>query len=494
MHTLDQPRIVILGAGPAGLGAAYCLHHAGFADWALHERDDVVGGLAKSIRDEQGFTWDIGGHVVFSHYDFYTRLLDGLLGADGWIEHQRESWVRLLGTWVPYPFQNNVHRLPPAERARCLEGLIRAAFNKSDRPLADFEDFILRTFGRGIAEVFMLPYNYKVWAYSPAKLGAEWIGERVAVPDPSRAARNLAQGTDDVSWGPNSTFRFPKFGGTGAICEALAGHLPADQLHTRSAAVEIDTQARRVVFDDGTQAEYDYLISTIPLDQFAQLTHRPDWIEASSKLIHSATHVIGVGLEGRASDDLASKCWMYFPEGNSPFYRVTHFSLYSPNNVDDIRQHWSLMAEVSESPDKPVAQERVVQETIDGLVATGLIRSAAQVSHTWAHRVEYGYPTPTPQRDQVLTGLLPAMYEQGILSRGRFGAWKYEVSNQDHSFMQGYEAAAHVLFGCPELTVWDPGFVNTRHRVLGWNRWKLPMPLQATVPASQPSHVRRRAA
>jgi protoporphyrinogen oxidase len=367
--------------------------------------------------------------------------------------------------------------LPSAERARCLEGLIQAALNKSDRPLADFEDFILRTFGRGIAEVFMLPYNFKVWGYPPARLGAEWIGERVSVPDPSRAARNVAQGADDVSWGPNSTFRFPRHGGTGAICEALARRLPAEKILVGSAAVEIDVAARRVVFDDGTQEQYDQLISTIPLDQFAHLAHHQDWIESASRLAHSSTYVVGVGLQGQAPAELASKCWMYFPEANSPFYRVTHFSLYSPNNVDDIARHWSLMAEVSESPDKPVDRTNVVKDTIAGLVATGLIDSPARVAHTWMLRVEYGYPTPTPQRDEILHNLLPKMYEQGILSRGRFGAWKYEVANQDHSFMQGYEAAAHILFGCPELTVWDAGFVNARHRVLGWDRWKLPLPL-----------------
>lgn len=480
-------RIVILGAGPAGLGAAFYLHNSGFDDWVLHERETCVGGLSRSIRDDKGFTWDIGGHVVFSHYDIYSRLLDDLLGRENWIEHQRESWVRLLSTWVPYPFQNNIHRLPPQERAECIQGLIQAALHISNAPFKDFEDFIVRTFGRGIADVFMIPYNQKVWAYHPSRMASGWIGERVSVPDPARAAKNLASGIDDVSWGPNSTFRFPRYGGTGAICEALAATLPPEKLLLGSTATALNPTARSVTFDDGREEEYDVLISTIPVDQLARISRQQEWEQAASKLTHSSTHVMGVGLHGHAPEELRTKCWIYSPEEIAPFYRVTHFSLYSPNNVDDITKHWSLMAEVAESPDKPVDAAAVMDDTIRGLVATGLIGSRAEVFSTWHMRVEYGYPTPTPERDKVLAYLLPALEEEGILSRGRFGAWRYEVSNQDHSFMQGFEAAAHVLFGTPELTVWDPGLVNTRHPILGWNRWTLPRHVPASAVGAEQS-------
>ena len=129
------------------------------------------------------------------------------------------------------------------------------------------------------------------------------------------------------------------------------------------------------------------------------------------------------------------------------------------------------MCEVSESPDKPVDGRRVVENTIQGLINTGLLDSADRVVHTWMQRLDYGYPTPTPDRDAILNRLLPELETEGIYSRGRFGAWRYEVSNMDHSFMQGYEVVSRLLFGGPELTVWDPNFVNTPHPILGWERF-----------------------
>ena len=114
-------RIVIIGAGPTGLGAAWRLHELDHHNWALYESADHPGGLASSVLDEQGFTWDLGGHVLFSHYKYFDNVMDTALG-DAWIEHVREAWVWIRDRWVPYPFQNNIWRLPNEDLIACLSG------------------------------------------------------------------------------------------------------------------------------------------------------------------------------------------------------------------------------------------------------------------------------------------------------------------------------------------------------------------------------------
>jgi protoporphyrinogen oxidase len=176
----------------------------------------------------------------------------------------------------------------------------------------------------------------------------------------------------------------------------------------------------------------------------------------------SSTHVIGVALRGAPPPALASKCWMYFPEENCPFYRVTHFSHYAPANVPDPSRYWSLMAEVSESAFRPLAVPDVVGDTVRGLLATGLVGNAADVHHTWHRRLERGYPVPSVGRDRGLAALRSAFEARRVWSRGRFGAWKYEVSNQDHSFAQGVEVVNHLLTGEFEETLHAPERVNAR--------------------------------
>jgi hypothetical protein len=151
---------------------------------------------------------------------------------------------------------------------------------------------------------------------------------------------------------------------------------------------------------------------------------------------------------------------MYFPESNCPFYRVTVFSNYSPQNVPDAKNTWSLMCETSESSSKPVESSKIIDQTIEGLIATKLIKSKGEIISRWSYCAKPGYPTPTIDRDQIIDAAFKVLEADQIFSRGRFGAWKYEVSNQDHTFMQGFEWADAYLGGSPELTVFDPKSAN----------------------------------
>jgi hypothetical protein len=129
------------------------------------------------------------------------------------------------------------------------------------------------------------------------------------------------------------------------------------------------------------------------------------------------------------------------------------------------------MAEVSESAHKPVDHGRVVEEVVRGMRATELIRANDEILSRWHRRLDHGYPTPSLERDSILRELFPALESKGIYSRGRFGAWRYEVSNQDHSFMQGVEVIERILHGHDELTLNEPDRVNARANPFPYEEW-----------------------
>ena len=445
---MSAERIVILGAGPTGLGAAWRLEERGHANWLLCEASSQGGGLASSVLDAHGFTWDLGGHVLFSHYRYFDNVMDRALG-DKWVEHVREAWVWMRERWIPYPFQNNIWRLPQDELDACIAGL-RALQTTTPGAPATFREWLLASFGTGICESFLLPYNRKVWAYDPSTMNVEWMGERVATVNLPRILDNVANRRDDVSWGPNSTFRFPLHGGTGAIWKAVQQQLPAERLRFDCSAEQIDVTARRIKTRTGDTVEYDALISTIPLDLLLERSDGVGDVRVDrGRFVHSSSHIVGIGLSGAVPEDLKTKCWVYFPEPQLPFYRATVFSNYSPHNAPP--GHWSVMAEISESPDKAVAMATIVDDVVVALERCGWIDRRNVVSR-FHRRLEYGYPTPWLGRDATLARVEERLRSAGIFSRGRFGAWKYEVSNQDHSFMQGVEAVEAILSGSPERT------------------------------------------
>jgi protoporphyrinogen oxidase len=449
-------RIVILGAGPTGLGAAWRLRERGYEAFTLYEADTHVGGLARSFVDEAGFTWDIGGHVQFSHYPYYDAVLDAVVPADQWLQHERSSWVWMQNRFIPYPLQHNIHRLPPHMAEHCLTGLRGRPADGPDLHACSFREWIDSCFGSGLAECFMLPYNEKVWGFPAETMSATWIGERVARPDLDVILESMQTGQDNISWGPNRTFRFPLTGGTGSIFERVAAHLAlGNHLRLAHSMTCWSPSEQRLDFDNGDSTHYDALINTIPADVLLACAEgRPDYAVLSRGFRRSATNIIGIGIRGRVPPHLADKCWMYFPEPDLPFYRVTVFSNYSPRNAPD--GCWSLMLEVSESTSKPVDQARLVDDVMAGAMVSKLLTPGDDIVSCWHHRVAHGYPTPWLGRDAHLTAVEAALRPANVWSRGRFGAWKYEVANQDHSFMQGVEAVDSILDGTAEVTLTQP--------------------------------------
>jgi len=146
---------------------------------------------------------------------------------------------------------------------------------------------------------------------------------------------------------------------------------------------------------------------------------------------------------------------MYFPEDNCPFYRVTYLSNYSPYMTPDPKTHYSLLCETSYSEFKPVDGDRIVDDTIQGLVNAGMIKDEDRkdIVDTWVYRADYAYPTPSVERDAILTKVIPYLEQHEVYSRGRFGMWKYEVSNTDHTLMQGVELINRLLLNEAEQTI-----------------------------------------
>jgi len=442
-------KIVILGAGPTGLGAAYELCKLGYKNWQIYERNSYVGGLSASFQDKKGFTWDIGGHVIFSGNRRFNRLIDTLLG-DEIQTFSRESWIWLRDSFVKYPFQNNFHLHPDKGLVlECVVGLL-GQINK-ENSYKNFEEWIYSFFGKGIAKYFMIPYNRKVWAFPLRMMDYNWISERVSIIDINRILKNIICQVDDSDWGPNSTFRYPIFGG---ICGLFNKFLPYTNGHLQLSkeVTKILPDRKEIIFGNGERVSYDVLISTIPLNELLKkiiMKNKPGEIgRSAAKLLWNSGYMVGIGIKKPCP---SKKNWMYFPQDDSPFYRVTYLSNYSPNMIPK-GNYFSFLAESSYSKYKAASRDTIVEETIQGLINSKLIteEDRSLIVSTYMIDAPYSFPVPSLGRDKILKEIQSFLMKNGIFSRGRFGGWKYEVGNMDHSVMQGIEVVDRILLNKEE--------------------------------------------
>ena len=151
----------------------------------------------------------------------------------------------------------------------------------------------------------------------------QWLGERVAAPDLKNVTKNVILQKSAGNWGPNATFRFPAYGGTGGIWIAVAKTIAEEKKRfgEKGTVSKIDTDKKVVTLKDGTVVNYDKLVSTMAVDALAETIGDPEAVKLSKGLFYSNTHVIGVGIRGDQPERIGDKCWVSL----SPLCHPSHF-------------------------------------------------------------------------------------------------------------------------------------------------------------------------
>ena len=442
---------VILGAGPTGLGAAYRLRERGENGFEIFERSGQVGGLATSFTDPKGWTWDVSGHIIFSGYKYFNDFLGKVLGDRiRWID--RESWIKFEDRYVRYPFQNHLSSLPEQAMLECLIGLVESQTIDKDRAFRNFEEWVLAKFGAGVAKHFMNPYNFKVWATPLSEMGYYWIAERVSVVDWRKAIETtlLPRATD---WGPNAKFGYPLHGGTLGLWKAVLPFLGDDRSATTSApsrstrrSARSGSRTARPERTTGCSRRCRSTVSSRGSSTRRRRCARRRRVSSSTASSRSA-----VGLRRPSPSD---KNWIYFPNPKTPFYRMTYLSNYSPEIVPgaDTSKYFSILTETSYSKFKPLPEGDFGKAVVDGLLAEGILQPSdvPLIETVFLIHAGHSYPIPSVDRNPALETIHAYLEPRGIFSRGRFGSWKYEIGNQDHSLMQGVELVDRWIDGTEE--------------------------------------------
>jgi protoporphyrinogen oxidase len=415
----------VLGGGLSGVTVARLLHEKGH-EVAVLEREPQYGGLCRS-HTENGFTFDRGGsHIIFSRDAGALAFMQGVLGGNRTVR-ERNTVVFYKGREVPYPFENGLYALPKEDLYACIHGFIRAliAHEKGEvAPPANFREWIFQTFGEGIADCYLVPYNEKIWKYPLEQMSTHWVEGRIPRP-PFEDVIRAAIGIPTVGYAHQAVFSYPTRGGIQAMVRAIAA--PVEKhIRTGFAVRSVRRRGGEYLVSDGTETIHaDRVVSTIPLQALLpSLADVPASVQESCfNLKYNSLFSVSLGIWGT----VPPISWMYIPEkGLGQFNRISFPSNYSDAVAPD--GHASILAEITFREGDPVASltdHQLVDHVVSGLSRMGILASPDAVVYSRVDRAPYAYVIYDLDYLRNIRTVRDHVEAQGIVLLGRFSRFEY---------------------------------------------------------------------
>ncbi len=419
--------IAIIGAGLAGLSAAYHLKK----DYAVYEREHEVGGLCKSYTIG-GFTFDYTGHLLHFRNKEIKRLVLSLLHGR-LNEIKRKAYIFSKGIYTEYPFQANTYGLPKEAVKECLMGFIEAYLKKGQgsrgKGQETFEEWIYKTFGKGIAKHFMLPFNEKFWKTPLNKIASNWVSWLVPMPALEEVVSG-AIGINNKDIGYNPVFHYPVNEGITVLPSSFLPHI--NNLNLNMKVSSISLKKKRISFANGAEAEYDFLVSTMPLPELIKTCDdAPAKIKSLAKgLKYISVYDINLGIR---REGISDKHWIYFPEKEYPFYRAGFPMNFSKSLVPEGCS--SMYVEISHRDGREMPKEKLINDTVNGLIKAGILRKDDEIAVKDVIDIRYAYTIYDFHRQKAVPIIQKHLEEKGIFSIGRYGAWEH--TSMEDAIYQG---------------------------------------------------------
>ena len=460
-------KVAVIGAGPAGMTAAYELSkHLGSKVFRLDvfEKSDRVGGLSKSI-DLWDQRLDLGPHRFFSHDTKINAL---------WLEVVKEQYeivnrqtrIYYNKRFFDYPIRafNALRGLGLLEAARCLISYMAERMFPT-RDTSTFEGWVTSRFGNRLFSIFFKTYSEKLWGISCTRLDSDFAAQRIKKLSLYEAIKNaLFQGRGNKHATLVDQFAYPK-GGTGSVYEAMQA-----SIESRGGQVMVNTGVKRVItrggtvhsleLENGEVREYDQVVSSMPISHLVErLPEVPEHIlEQTKKLTFRNTILVYLRVDRL---DLFSDQWLYIHDPSVNVGRVTNFrnwipSVYGPSRSSVLcMEYWCYFEDELWSMEPARLIEMAAGEIIrTGLVPEGLVMEGEVVRLPRCYPVYFkGYREILEPIEEYLTSL------SGLHVIGRYGAYKY--NNQDHSILMGMRASENIVNGAGN-DLWD---INTDYEV-----------------------------
>lgn len=415
-------KITILGAGIAGISAAYYAKELNIES-ELFEARTSYGGLCDNFTIN-GFRFDYAVHLSFTQNEYVRSIFDQV----NFLTHKPEAYNYSKGNWLKHPVQNNLFPLAVEEKILVIQDFIN---RPKEVRQENYEEWLISQYGHSFANQYPIPYTKKYWTLDADQLSTDWIGNRMYKPSVNEVLFGAM--TDET---PNTYYakemRYPKQGGYKSFIEGMAKEC---KINLNRKVMQIDPKEKYIVFQDGVKTHYEELLSTIPLPELIQMIDGVPSIikEVAEELIATSVALVSVGFN---RPDAAKHLWFYIYDEDIQAARVYSPSLKSPDNVPEGCS--SLQFEIYYSKDKQMQMnnDELIQGVIRSIEKMDIAKreDIAVVDCRFVPYANVIFTHGMIEKRKIVRDYLKSI---GIYTAGRFGEWDYLWSDQ--SLLSGKE-------------------------------------------------------
>ncbi|DAA83500.1 MAG TPA: FAD-dependent oxidoreductase [Cyanobacteria bacterium UBA10660] len=431
----------ILGGGLSAISLAYYLQENKNID-EIHilEKDDVLGGICRTyVKD--GIEYDVGPHIIFSKDKEILDLMNNLLGENN-EKHRRSNRILHKKRFVQYPFENDLSKLPKEDIDYCVNGFLHNPYENYDAK--NMLQFFLKTFGEGITNTYLRPYNEKIWKFDPSFMDTQMV-ERIPKP-PKEDILRSANGETIDGYLHQLYFTYPKQGGTEALIKAFISKLGDKvKIHTDNKVLKVKKQDEKFVV---TTSEKEYLcdkvVSTMPANEFCHIyedANKPQEIlNIADNLRYNSIAICIVNVnKDYAGDNYA----FMVADKNVKFHRISKLDFMGEHyHIDGTATYMAEITYRKNDLNDKASDEELTQKVIEGLETIGFIESKDDVNFTDLKRFEYAYVIYDLKHRQNMDAIKEYFVSQGIYLNGRFGSFEY--LNMDAIIRQSEKLAKNI--------------------------------------------------
>ncbi len=418
-------RIGIIGGGLSGLSLAYFLQDGDLIRAIeVLEKEPTYGGLCRSYELE-GIPYDVGPHILFSKDEEILKLMIRLLGENV-VKLRRSNKICYRGRFVKYPFENELSALPEEDKQHCLATFLNNPY-ESYTP-ENMLQFFLATFGEGITNIYLRPYNEKIWKFDPAFMDTQMV-ERIPKP-PRKDIIKSAEGLATEGYLHQLHFYYPRNGGIASMVDAFAHALGSKVTIWPSSPVRnIERAGNKWHIEDetGRSRSYDKLVSTMPAPDLIRALGGivPDRVRSAAADLKSNSIVI-MALNVK-KDSLSDNFAIMVPDKRFIFHRLSKLNFMGDGYVSQDGSS-TLLVEITyrkeDSIDK-LADSEIKEKVIDQLSALDFIEKE-DCNFAELKRFPYAYVIYDLNHRKNMS-LIRDFCEQdpGLFLNGRFGTFEY---------------------------------------------------------------------